>query len=551
MTQTTTDNRLAIIYPRVSSQGQIDNYSVPEQIATMTRRAQELGYTNVQVRPELAKSAETIKERPVLRGILDDVQRDMVRAILVIDLTRLSRDKDVIDGLEIRRICGEHNTVIVTKDMVYDCTRQDSLMLYVMGLLGSAIQKQMNVGNMTRGLRRCAEEGELFNGVVPFGYDRIREPFGKRQRLKSSFRVNPDEAPVIEMIFNRIQDHGTAKVAAWLNSQGMQRPIKSMGTREYLARRFAQIYPLPPASRLWRGTDVLHIVRNPIYRGVWEWGRHWQSNHYRDQMDHISLPMERLRVVSDPVWLAANAVLDRRSQVPPRTATSPYLFSGVYKCSNCGGPMVGHRRRTKSRGERVPGYRCSNHRDGRDCRGSETSERLARIAVRRHLGELLPGLGIESALDRAIKDHLGRSSAAENIARLERQLVSLKEQADRVIDLYVREEITDEERLKRMSRIRDGQRHTERQLVRERSAARNEVSIEQLRAYVGNDLRPWIRKLTGPRLSRVAKLVYAAFRLTAKGEGYKRRAKVIKPVYTEDFSLLRAERRHLSLGPNH
>lgn len=551
MSTSNSDRRLAIVYARVSTQGQIGNYSVPEQIDTMTRRAKELGYVNIQVREELGKSGETIAARPVLKGILADIERDLVAALLVIDLTRLSRDKDLTDGLEVRSLCAEHNTLIITKDSIYDCSKFETLPLYVMGLLGSTIQKQMNVGNLTRGLRRCAEQGELFNGVVPFGYDRIREPFGQRQKMKSSFQVNEAEAQVTETIFHRVQDHGTAKVARWLNARGIPRPIKSTGTRDYLHRRFAHIYPLPPASRAWRGTDVLHIVRNPIYRGVWEWGRHWRSSHYRDQTDHISLPTERLRIVSDPLWFAANAVLDRRGQVPPRTATSPYLFSGVYKCPHCGGPMVGHRRRAKNRVDRVPGYRCSNHRDGQGCRGSETSERLARIAVRRHLAELLPGLGIEHALERAIKDHLGRSSAAENIARLERQLASLKEQADRVIDLYVREEITDEERLNRMSRIRDSQRHAERQLQRDRSAAQNAVSVEQLRAYVGNDLRPWIRKLSGQRLSRIAKLVYAAFRLSADGPSRKRRAKVIKPVYTEDFSLLRAQGRQFSLHPNH
>lgn len=545
------DSRLAIIYARVSTQGQIGNYSIPEQIATMTRRAESLGYVNIQVRQELGRSGETIKERPVLSAVLADIERDLVQALLCIDLTRLSRDKDVIDGLEIRRICAEHDVLIITKDMVYDCAKQESLMLYVMGLLGSTIQKQMNVGNMTRGLRRCAEVDGLFNGVVPYGYDRVREPFGTRQRVKSAFRVNETEAHVVERIFLRVQQEGTAKVAAWLNRQAIPRPIKSVGTREYLARKFAHIYAAPPTKRLWRGCDVHLMIRNPMYRGRWEWGRNWKSAHYHDLTDRISLPMERLRIVSDPLWAAANAVLDQRSrQVSPRLRTGAYLFRGLLKCVHCGGPMVGHRRRAKTSEVRVPGYRCCNHRDGSGCPGSETSERLARFAVRRHLVTVLPSLGINQVLDRAIRDHLGGSSNAESIERLEVQLTHLKQQADRVIDLYVRDEISDEERIERLDRIRDSQRHTDRQLARERGAARNALSVEQLRAYVGEDITPWIQVLTGQRLSRVASLVYAGFRMAKKGQGSKRRAVLVRPVYTADFAVLQRQSGHFLHGPN-
>jgi len=87
----------AVVYVRVSTKYQVDNYSVQDQ-RNMASLAARYGFSQVEVRDELAISAETITGRPVMKRLLEDIAANNVGAIIVSSFTRLSRDIDDIDG---------------------------------------------------------------------------------------------------------------------------------------------------------------------------------------------------------------------------------------------------------------------------------------------------------------------------------------------------------------------------------------------------------------------------------------------------------------------
>jgi site-specific DNA recombinase len=536
----THDRRLAVGYVRVSAEGQRDNFSVREQRDIIMRRFKEHGYARIEIREEQAVSGETIKDRPVLLGIIEGIKAGKIGAIGVSELSRLSRDKDCTDGLRIREICGDHKVRILTREDNFSCTSIDELMIFMVKLAGSAMQKHMSVTQMTRGQKRAAQEGRLFNGPVPFGYRRTRDTFvnpgNKKVTEKSALEVDPAEAEIVRKIFARVQQEGTAKVARWLNSEGLLRAVKSPNARTRLAIRFPHIYATAPMVRSWRGSDVRYILRSPLYKGTWQWGRRADSSFFKDEDVFVSLPMERLRIVSDAVWAGANALLDARRESPPRTTTSPYLFSGVLRCALCGGPMKGHRRDSGKRG-RV--YRCANRGDGSRCLGAQVSERIARRAVRMRLVALLGGLRIERLLSRAIRDLLEARDPEDVLADLQRQSEALRVQKDRVIELYVENHITPEERDYRLSRIREDETRLTVRVRQERTRKATAVTAEDLRAFVGSDISPWVRRLSGTRLARVTKLVYSSFRVEATGFTNARRARVTKERFSADFATLR------------
>jgi site-specific DNA recombinase len=544
MTCGTHDPRLAVGYVRVSTEEQRDNFSVREQRDIIMRRFKEHGYARIEIREEQAVSGENIKDRPVVRGIIEGVKADKIAAIGVSDLSRLSRDKDCTDGLRIREICGEHKARIITRDDNFDCTSIHELMIFMMKLAGSAMQKHWNITHLTRGQKRAAQEGRLFNGPVAFGYRRTRDTFvnpgNNKVKEKSALEVDLVEADIVRKIFKRVQQEGTAKVARWLNSEGLLRAVKSPNARTRLAIRFPHIYATAPTVREWRGSDVRYTIRNPLYKGTWQWGRRADSPFFKDEDVFVSLPMERLRIVSDAVWASANALLDARREAPPRTTTSPYLFSGVLRCALCGGPMKGHRRDSGKRG-RV--YRCADRGDGSRCPGAQVSERIARRAVRSRLVALLGGLRIERLLSRAIRDVLDARDPEDVLNEIQLQADALRVQKDRVIELYVENHITPEERDYRLTRIREGEARLTARARQERTRKASAVTAEDLRIFIGTDISPWVRRLSGPRLARVTKLVFSSFRIEATGFSQARVARVTKERFSTDFATLQATRR--------
>ena len=80
--------------------------------------AEKYGY-EAELRSEV-KSGEQLDNRPVLIGILKEVEEGKVRAIIVQDFTRLSRDEDGIDGRVIRRICRDNDCLVITPQKVYN-----------------------------------------------------------------------------------------------------------------------------------------------------------------------------------------------------------------------------------------------------------------------------------------------------------------------------------------------------------------------------------------------------------------------------------------------
>src|SRR5215204_6363014 len=105
----TIGDRIAIVYDRASSARQADNYSRADA-ARLPRIAEARGW-RWELRQEI-KSGEDLQNRPVMLGILREIEAGAVGAVIVQDIDRLSRDQDGIDGRLIRQCCRENDCVI-------------------------------------------------------------------------------------------------------------------------------------------------------------------------------------------------------------------------------------------------------------------------------------------------------------------------------------------------------------------------------------------------------------------------------------------------------
>lgn len=116
-------NKLAVVYVRVSTQYQIDNFSVQGQ-RELTYLAERYGFARVEIREEQGVSAETITARPVMKVILEEIAKSVIGALIVASFTRLTRDMDDIDGRIIKKACRENDCVIITPEKLYDFTNE-------------------------------------------------------------------------------------------------------------------------------------------------------------------------------------------------------------------------------------------------------------------------------------------------------------------------------------------------------------------------------------------------------------------------------------------
>src|SRR5581483_10377600 len=111
-------SKIAVVYVRVSTDRQIDNFSVQDQRG-LTTLAARYGFEIVEVREEQGVSAETITARPIMKGILEEISNGTIGAIIVSSFTRLTCDMDDIDGRIIKKTCRDHDCVIITPEKLY------------------------------------------------------------------------------------------------------------------------------------------------------------------------------------------------------------------------------------------------------------------------------------------------------------------------------------------------------------------------------------------------------------------------------------------------
>ena len=162
-----TQGRVAVIYDRASRPQQADNYSRADA-ARLSDLAEKMGLQS-ELRREI-KSGEHLSDRPIMKGLLEDIEAGRVGAIICQDFTRLSRDEDGIDGRVIRQVCRDNNCLIVTPERSYDFSLDLDDDLADIGFFIGKIQKRQNVKALIRGMMEKARQGKMLPTRPYLGY---------------------------------------------------------------------------------------------------------------------------------------------------------------------------------------------------------------------------------------------------------------------------------------------------------------------------------------------------------------------------------------------
>jgi len=337
----------AAIYARYSSDNQRPE-SIEDQIRACRELAASRGYTldPAHVYTDEAKSG-ALRDRRGLGALLVAAREHQFQAVLVDDLSRLSRDNHFL--LTLYAELRFHEARIISRADSLDSDDQHSKLGFQMrGIVNELYLDDLREKTL-RGQKGQKARGFTV-GEATYGYRSI--PVGE-MRLDRRGRPRPDgyrmvveasEAAIVQRIFREFSEGKAIKtIVKWLNAEGVP------------GRRRKQ--------KGWSTSTVSRILKNEKYIGRWMWNR---TETRRDPRTgrrrrvlkpasewHV-LENEELRIVPQETWdrvVARWRAIDRIWPTRRTNKTSedrqrsyvetnpPHLLSGALRCGKCGGAV--------------------------------------------------------------------------------------------------------------------------------------------------------------------------------------------------------------------
>lgn len=161
-------NKNAILYLRVSSEEQVENFSLGTQEEICRREATRRGYEIIETFREEGRSAKNISGRPELLKLLEFCRRNrrMVDAVIIYRLDRISRQTQ--DYLYIRKKLFDYGISIISANEPTGNSPTDKLLETIMA---SFAQHDNDVrSERTRNGLRARFLSGLCTGHAPLGY---------------------------------------------------------------------------------------------------------------------------------------------------------------------------------------------------------------------------------------------------------------------------------------------------------------------------------------------------------------------------------------------
>lgn len=283
----------AACYVRVSTENQIENYSIDEQISRLKAYCQAKDYVLVKIYTDGGWSGGNIN-RPALQQLLKDIQSGGIDSVVVYKLDRLSRSqKDTLNLIEDSFLA--YNVDFVSVNENFDTsTPLGRAMIGILSVFAQ-LEKDQITERFTMGRIGRAKKGYFHGGTPPVGYDYI----------DGLLIVNDYEALQVNELYTRfakgyplhncwryMQENYTTKYGAW--------------SSEVLVR---------------------NVLKNRVYLGEVTYnGIHYKGIHEP--------------IISEELYLNVQNVFENSKRNAPSFRRSPFkastLLSGLIYCGNCG-----------------------------------------------------------------------------------------------------------------------------------------------------------------------------------------------------------------------
>lgn len=366
----------AVIYLRVSTEEQVDNYSLDNQEDICRKEAVRRGYEVIMMFREEGRSAKDIVGRPVLIQLIEYCRKksNKINAVFVYRLDRISRQTS--DYLAIRKKLAESEVKILSATEPTGNSPTEKLVETMLAAFGQ-LDNDIRGERAKTGLRSRFLEG-LISTPPPFGY-----------LLQSGYVVKD---PVN---FDKMQE-------AWKLMATGTKSIKEMVViinSWKLINRQGKLHKMIPST-------MSRIFRSKFYMGV------LTSNRYSDEVKGQHTPM-----VTEEQFFRVQAILDGRN--PNKIALSHRMRDNpvfplrrITKCGKCGATMTGYW--SQGRNQKYSYYRC-----GKFCTGKAVKTEVLEGKVLDEMKKITPTQENLELLINFIQTHYYKRLARLNKLRAE------------------------------------------------------------------------------------------------------------------------------------
>ena len=317
------EGKRCAIYLRVSTEMQVDGFSLDGQRNCLKRYAEREGMIIKEIYEDAGKSGKSIEGRPAFQRLLNDIQKGLtIDYVLVYKLSRFGRNAaDILNSLEF--IQSYDINLIASEEGIDSSQASGKLLISVLSAV-TEIERENIIEQTMNGRKEKARQGGWNGGFAPYGYSLIN----------GELIINEEEAETIKMIFELFANtnKGLGGVAKELNLQGIKKNIRQNGTLD-----------------LWTGNLIKKILDNPVYVGKIAYGRRTKEKvkgtkntyHMVETDNYILEEGKHEAIISEELW---NKVTRKREKtgiqyLPTTGKNQVHLLSGVLRCPVCGRAM--------------------------------------------------------------------------------------------------------------------------------------------------------------------------------------------------------------------
>lgn len=321
------EGKKCVLYSRVSTEMQVDGYSLEGQVTCMKNFANREEMTVVNNYEDAGKSGKSIDGRPAFQKMLADIQDGLqVDYILVYKLSRFGRNAaDILNSLA---LVQTYDVNLISVEEGIDSSQASGKLLISVLSAVSEIERENILEQTMNGRREKARQGLWNGGPAPYGYN----------QKGNTLEINEDEANVIRLIFDKFANSsmGYGGVAKYLNLQGISKnPHKESDIT------------------VWSGRCIQSILDNPVYIGKIAYGRRTKEkvkgsrNEYRyvNSDEYLLYDGQHEAIIYNETW---DKVRTKRQSTGVKAPSKVgrervHLLSGLLRCPKCGCPMYCNR----------------------------------------------------------------------------------------------------------------------------------------------------------------------------------------------------------------
>jgi DNA invertase Pin-like site-specific DNA recombinase len=441
-----TKTRVAI-YTRVSSEEQIEGYSLAAQQEIATKFAESKDWQIVKVYEERGRSGKTTI-RPEFQAMMQDAKLKRFDVILVHKLDRFSRS--LLDVLLSIKALHEQQVVLVSasEPMLDFSTSQGKLMAIMMAAFAEWYLDNLR-DEIKKGKQERARQGD-WNGTLSHGYTTPKQLSAELEQLGQLYKAGrvtqEDYEEQSKLLENALEaaatKHDTAAIPHPIHRHAIVLAFSTYAQGGASFMDVADLLNMRGYRIRERGTEGMHpfhrdtiegFLKNRFYTGVVQYKGEWSKGAHEP-------------LITQELFEECQRARKRRAQkhhISPPNSKRIYPLGGLLVCLECGNQWYGNVLRGR------PVYRDTPRQRMHQC--SAPIKSVDAEVLENVIGDWLCSIEFNDDIQARLRAASNKQSESD---ATERQRAKVQRQLDNLTILFKLDDISQEDYLKQRAVLR-------------------------------------------------------------------------------------------------